>query len=199
MVTFRSDGGENVRDLQLYLSPQAEHLLDWFHITMRLTVLHQLRKELGTAAPALSLDPVAADLERLKWLLWHGNVFRALQLLSDMDDEVDAWRAETPAAGKLAKVVREFHGYIAANKGFNPNYGDRYCHGERIATGFVESTVNQVVSKRMVKQQQLRWTKKGAHLLLQVRSQVLNEDLRTAFDRWYPGMANTDIPLQAAA
>jgi len=56
-----------------------------------------------------------------------------------------------------------------------------------------------VVSKRMVKQQQMRWSKRGAHLLLQVRTQVLNEDLRTAFDRWYPGMANTDMPLQAAA
>jgi hypothetical protein len=48
-VTFLSDGGENVRDLQLYLSPQAEHLLDWFHVTMRLTVLQQLRKELAQA------------------------------------------------------------------------------------------------------------------------------------------------------
>lgn len=40
-VTFLSDGGDTVRDLQLYLNPQAEHLLDWFHITMRLTVLGQ--------------------------------------------------------------------------------------------------------------------------------------------------------------
>ena len=31
-LTFLSDGGDMVRDLQLYLSPEAEHLLDWFHI-----------------------------------------------------------------------------------------------------------------------------------------------------------------------
>ena len=31
-IEFLSDGGETVRDLQLYLSPEAEHLLDWFHI-----------------------------------------------------------------------------------------------------------------------------------------------------------------------
>jgi hypothetical protein len=31
-ITFLSDGGETVRDLQLYLSPEAEHLLDWFHL-----------------------------------------------------------------------------------------------------------------------------------------------------------------------
>lgn len=45
-VTFLSDGGDTVRDLQLYLNPQAEHLLDWFHITMRLTVLGQFVKGL---------------------------------------------------------------------------------------------------------------------------------------------------------
>jgi hypothetical protein len=27
-ITFLSDGGDTVRELQLYLSPQAEHLLD---------------------------------------------------------------------------------------------------------------------------------------------------------------------------
>ena len=36
-VVFLSDGGDTVRDLQHYLSPESEHLLDWFHITIRLT------------------------------------------------------------------------------------------------------------------------------------------------------------------
>jgi hypothetical protein len=31
-LTFLSAGGDAVRDLQLYLSPEAEHLLDWFHL-----------------------------------------------------------------------------------------------------------------------------------------------------------------------
>jgi hypothetical protein len=34
-VEFLSDGGEDVRNVQLYLNPQAGHLLDWFHVTMR--------------------------------------------------------------------------------------------------------------------------------------------------------------------
>ena len=46
-VTFLSDGGDTVRDLQLYLNPNAEHILDWFHITMRLTVMLQMAKGLG--------------------------------------------------------------------------------------------------------------------------------------------------------
>jgi hypothetical protein len=29
-VVFLFDGGDDVRNLQFYLSPEAEHLLDWF-------------------------------------------------------------------------------------------------------------------------------------------------------------------------
>jgi len=72
-------------------------------------------------------------------------------------------------------------------------------YGEAISTGFVESTVNQVVSKRMVKKQQMRWTKKGAHLLLQVRTQVLNNDWRDTFCRWYPNMTTTEAKVECAA
>src|SRR5262245_56350647 len=45
-VQFLSDGEETVRNLQMYISPQSEHRLDWFHITMRLTVMGQIRKGL---------------------------------------------------------------------------------------------------------------------------------------------------------
>jgi len=44
----------------------------------------------------------------------------------------------------------------------------------------------EVISIRMKKKQQIRWTKKGAHLLLQVRTQTLNNELLTTFQRWYP-------------
>jgi hypothetical protein len=40
----------------------------------------------------------------------------------------------------------------------------------------------------MVKKQPMRWSQKGAHLLLQVRTQVLNEELRATFREWYPEM-----------
>jgi hypothetical protein len=43
-ITFLSDGGDTVRDLQLYLDSQAEYLLDWFYVTMRSTVMKQMAK-----------------------------------------------------------------------------------------------------------------------------------------------------------
>ncbi len=49
-----------------------------------------------------------------------------------------------------------------------------------------ESTVNQVVSRRMVKKQQMQWTPEGAHLLLQTRTRVLNDELEGLFRQWYP-------------
>jgi len=72
---------------------------------------------------------------------------------------------------------------------------ERRRTGDAISSAFVESAVNQVVSKRMVKKQQMRWTPRGAHLLLQVRTRVLNDDLAPDFQRWYPSF---DTPTRSA-
>jgi hypothetical protein len=87
---------------------------------------------------------------------------------------------------KLRKAIAEFGGYLRANSTWIPNYGERQRAGETISSAFIESTINQVVSKRMVKRQQMRWTLRGAHLLLQVRTRVLNDELADVFRRWYP-------------
>src|SRR3989454_120736 len=84
-VTFLTDGGEDVRELPLYLNPQAEHLIDWFHITMRLPVMGQMAKSLGRGRGGDLGVTSARALERLKGFLWHGNVFRALQVVEDLE------------------------------------------------------------------------------------------------------------------
>ena len=55
----------------------------------------------------------------------------------------------------------------------------------------MESAVNQVISKRMVKEQQMRWSPRGAHLLLQIRTRVLNDTLPDDYRRWYPDFNHT--------
>ena len=138
-VTFLSDGGDAVRDLQLYLSPFSEHWLDWFHITMRITVMRQMAK--GLPDDEL-LKNIGTDLERVKWCLWHGNVFKALQVLGGIQMDLDSVENGNHALGKLEQYVSEFDTYIASNKAFISNYGDRYRYGEMISTAFAESTVN---------------------------------------------------------
>ena len=43
-IAFLSDGADNVRELQNYMYPESEHVLDWFHVTMKLMVLNQFAK-----------------------------------------------------------------------------------------------------------------------------------------------------------
>jgi hypothetical protein len=206
-VTFLTDGGEDIRDIPCYLNAQAEHLLDWFHLTMRITVMAVMAKslrpppldpEFPDTPPTDLAGEVAAQLERLKWFCWHGNVFRALQTIDDILFDLDITE-HYPEHARLLKAVREFDAYLCANAGRIPNYGERYRAGEAISTAFTESAVNQVISKRMVKKRQMRWTPRGAHLLLQVRTRVLNDQLAGDFHRWYPGLSRTPDPMPLAA
>jgi hypothetical protein len=217
-VTFFSDGGDTVRTLPEYLHPDAEHILDWFHITMKMTVLQQCARGLpGSKIPAsISGIPDEEGLERrlesVKHYLWHGNSTRALERLQDVADVLECWDCDedgekqvqsgSESAARMLTYVRELETYIANNAPYMVNYGERYRNGERISTSFTESAINQVVSKRMVKRQQMQWTPEGAHLLLQVRIQVLNEDWVDTFRSWYPNFRpiqtpDTAMPLAA--
>jgi len=162
-ITFLSDGGDTVRDLQLYMSPEAEHILDWFHLTMRLTVLDQYAKGLVHCDQTLG-EQIRDKIERLKWSLWHGNLYKAFYKIDDIESLLYNFEGTYPKFKQLAKAVEEFRTYITNNRHLIPNYGERYRHGEAIATGFVESTVKQVISKRFCKKQQRQWSKRGAHL-----------------------------------
>jgi hypothetical protein len=184
-VMFFSDGGADIRDLQQYLSPEAEHYLDWFHVTMRITVMGQYAK--GLEISSAKREELLKLLESTKHYLWHGNVYRARDRIEDTLGFLDSEEVVGDNLPKLRKALEEFDQYITTNQARIPNYGERWRNEEAIATGFVESAVNQIVSKRFVKKQQMQWTKKGAHLLLQVRTQVLDNRLEETFRGWYPG------------
>jgi hypothetical protein len=200
-VTFLTDGSEDIQRPAPLPQPAGRHLLDWFHLTMRITVLTQLAK--GLRVPPETSATLAAELQRVKWFLWHGNVFRSLQtvddITTDLEDEDTGGQQDKDRHDTLAKAVREFGGYLAANAFAIPNYGERYRAGEIISTSFVESAVNQVISKRMVKKQQMRWSPRGAHLLLQIRTRVLNDTLAEDYRRWYPDLNHTPHRQDQAA
>lgn len=200
-TTFLSDGGDTVRRAQGDFRSFGEPILDWFHIAMRMTQLSQLIKGLpkpssGEARPSSDVETCLRCLRRAKAFLWHGSPHRALHTLEAMtwDVGIDSERAEA-----LQSKLEEFMNYLNTNLDAIPNYADRRRHGEPIATGFVESAVNQVVSKRLVKKQQMRWTPDGAHALLQVRVRVLNQQLRGDFERWHPALRSSNVGARLAA
>ena len=127
-------------------------------------------------------------LERLKWHLWHGNVYRALQITEELECDLESRDEESERSKKLLKAVREFRSFHRIEPDLDPELrgsaspwrddhdvvrgidgqpGDQQADGEEAADAVDRAR---------------------AHLLLQVRTRVLNEDLRETFRRWYPGL-----------
>lgn len=135
------DGGESVRKVAARIGPEAEHVLDWWHVTMRLTVLGQMAKG-ACPGDAGWTEARLRDLERLKWLLWHGHARHALDAAQDLAD--DAWSMEEDAKergaevataetrtklGRLRAAVEEFATYLRRKAGQIVNYGERHRAG----------------------------------------------------------------------
>jgi hypothetical protein len=197
-ITFLSDGEHTLRQLQVELRPQATHILDWHHVPMKRTVLRQYGKGLVHCETVLG-EAICDKIARLKWSFWHGQVDKALGKIDDLESSIESLKETYARHAGLVKALSELRTYIVNNRHVIPHYGERYRNGEPIATGFVESTVNAVVSKRFCKKQQMQWSKEGAHLLRQTRVRTLNGELAGIFKRWYPDldMKVEAVPLAA--
>jgi hypothetical protein len=66
-------------------------------------------------------------------------------------------------------------------------------------TGSARPPTSLVRKKRMVKKQQMRWSPQGAHLFLQVRTRVLNDDLAADFAHWHPSFTHQNRPVELRA
>lgn len=196
-VTFMTDGGDTVINMALHMAPASEHILDWFHITMRLTVIQQYIKGLAHYDEE-DAEKLARQLRQIKGFLWNGNLHDGQAVIGDLVMDLDEIETDYASIKALHKAATEFDTYIANNKCMIPNYAERRRYGERVSTGFVESTVNTVVGKRFGKRQQMRWSKQGAHLMLQTRARTLDGTLRAKFEQWYPGMKTKEETELAA-
>jgi hypothetical protein len=200
-VTVLTDGGDSVRALVDDLPAGSEHHLDWFHVAMRLTGLGQYAKGLAHHSP-LEAAALQDRLERIKWRLWHGDAGEALSRARELAEDVAALSSGYPGLTRLVKATTGLATYIGNNIAAITDYAARWDHGEIISTAFAESTVDLVISRRFAKKQQMQWSKKGAHQLLQTRTRTLDGTLRDLFTSWYPAMPANDfqpVPFTAAA
>ncbi|MEM7798709.1 MAG: ISKra4 family transposase [Chloroflexota bacterium] len=111
-ITFLSDGGDDVRELQSYLNPNSEHILDWFHVTMKITAMNQITKGIGDDD---FKEKMLKKLERVKWRLWHGHVLNALSDLELMLEDCEIEEAEDSRRDQLLKALDEYRTYIFNN------------------------------------------------------------------------------------
>jgi hypothetical protein len=102
--------------------------------------------------------------ERSKpWEVWHGKARKAVRRLQAISEELEKWPGQNQSA--LWWNVRKACKYIGSQTRYLVNYGARYRKSLPISSGIAESAVNQVVSLRMAKKRQMRWSDQGAHVL----------------------------------
>ncbi|EIZ90922.1 hypothetical protein SEEN185_19741 [Salmonella enterica subsp. enterica serovar Newport str. CVM 35185] len=184
-IFFLSDGADNLRGLQFGMYPESIHVLDWFHITMRLTVLMQYAKGLLASDPETG-SKVSAILESSKRYLWHGNIATAPEYIDDCVMYCDDHKLNYENLKFLQKKqLVEMYTYIRNNQRMIPNCREMRRYGGSVSTAFVESTINEVIARRMAKKQQMQWSRKGAHYLLPTQTAVLNNELQYKFASWY--------------
>ena len=94
--------------------------------------------------------------------------------------------------------MQALDGYLTGQSDWLVNYAERHRGGLRVGTAITEGTANFLVNRRMNKSQQMRWSRRGADLLLQVRCAVYNGTLGSAYgQKFHP--ANDSSPPTAIA
>ena len=140
------------------MRPNAGHILNWFHITMQATVLQQMARGLPPPFDRINAELVEFQ-DRIRWCTWNGNVTLALERIELLEDTLEPTKKTMKKALKICRKLEEFGKYIAAS--LIPNYAERHRYGEVVSTVIAESAVNQIISKRFVKKQQMQWTPRG--------------------------------------
>jgi len=88
-VTVLSDGAEIMKRLPRALPKPAAHIIDWFHIAMKIQPLQQAADHVARAADSSTNKSIADDVRSVKWKLWHGQVDRAIDRLENITRELE--------------------------------------------------------------------------------------------------------------
>ena len=188
-LTAFTDGCPGLRRILADAGVTTPPLLDWFHIAMRLQHLKQIASALSADDPerAAAKAVIVAEVERLHWRLWNGKAKNARTSIDRIRAVMHHFRGERgerksiAPARKLWTALQALDGYLTGQSDWTVNYAQRHRAGLRVGTAITEGTANFLVNRRMNKSQQMRWTRRGADLLLQVRCAVYNGTLSSGF------------------
>jgi hypothetical protein len=78
------------------------------------------------------------------------------------------------AARKVARLLRDLETYVCRQSDIIIDYATVRHEDEPISTAVTESTVQWLLHRRMDAQQHMRWSPRGAHLMLKVRTATAN-------------------------
>ncbi len=199
VLTAFTDGCSGLRAILAAAGIAGPPIADWFHLAMRL----QHAKQVAEALPAE--DPhqqqakaeIVTEVERLRWRTWNGKAKAARITLKRLRTLLPALEREP--IRKLKRALRAVDRYLRSQSTWLVNYAERWRAGLRVGTSLTEGTANFLVNKRMDKSQQMRWSRRGADLLLQVRCAVYNGALGFAFGQLFEPIPTSDSQSAKAA
>ncbi len=175
-ITVVSDGAGEFEKAVTGSRRPLTRILDWFHIAMKFRAIEQSAQRFPDLL-APNGRSIHDEIASAKWMAWHGKGVDAVERIKRLHDMLEL-TPEHPAYSALWWNLRKTYWYLESNSQYLVNYGWRYRRRMAISSSIAESAVNEVVSLRCAKKRQMRWTDKGAHLLVQVRVAVLNGELK---------------------
>jgi len=205
-LTAFTDGCPGLRRILADAGVTMLPMLDWFHVAMRLQHLKQIADGLSDDDPerVTAKAVIVEEVERLHWRIWNGkakdaqiSIDRIHAVMHHFRGEPDRRRSAAPSR-KLWTALRALDSYLTGQSAWLVNYAERHRAGLRVGTAITEGTANFLVNRRMNKSQQMRWSRRGADLLLQVRCAVYNSTLGSGFGRQFQP-ANDPSPQMAIA
>src|SRR5215212_1880412 len=144
-VVILSDGADGPRSLgEAACIGPTNHVLDWFHLAMRIRHAAQAAGGWPADTPGDSKDGarLADAVERVRWRLWHGQVQRALDLTGETLTWLEAMGEPAPvAASKVTALLRGLETYVSGRADLIIDYAKARRRGEPISTATTESAV----------------------------------------------------------
>jgi hypothetical protein len=126
---------------------------------------------------------IVAEVERLHWRIWNGNATNVRRSINRIRKVMHVFKGETSHRTKGVPSRKLWHArhkvdkYLGGQSAWLVNYAERYRAGLRVGTSVTEGTANFLVNRRMNKSRQMRWSRRGTDLLLQVRCPVYSGTL----------------------
>ena len=200
-TTLLTDGAESLLRLKRFLPIPTRCVLDYFHVSMKVRHVDQCIGRIPPYrfSPEGSLFELYDRFNYLRGYLWSGRRTKFKESFDRLLRLLDRVRDEVPESNRSARMaiahLCDLEAYLQKNASGIISYREWRNAGKRISTSAVEGTVNRLIGRRMCKSQHMCWSKRGAHLLLQVRCAVLNGDLLAGFRRWFPTIGERRIML----
>jgi TnpA family transposase len=86
--------------------------------------------------------------------------------------------------------------FLVNNRSDLIDYQQAHMTGRRVSSASAESVMNHLINRRLTKRQQMRWSMKGAHYLLQTRVELLDGRLETYFAKRFPHFRSPEVARQ---